>query len=107
MPLFRSLLVLEKNEATATVSPNPNPSCCTILYKTYRKGKNGKNRTEEKEDLQSNAGWKMGFCSEDNNSVESGENENTEGKNGKRAVNGLAVNYYVNKAFAFWRAVAE
>lgn len=31
----------------------------------------------------------------------------TEGKNGKRAVNGLAVNYYVNKAFAFWRAVAE
>lgn len=48
----------------------------------------------------------MGFCSEDN-SLKSEENKNTEGKNGKRAVNGLAVNYYVNKAFAFWRAVAE
>lgn len=107
MPIFRSLLVLEKNKATATVSPNPNPSCCIILYKTYRKGKNGKDRTEEKEDLQSNAGWKMGFCSKDNTSAKSEENENTEGKNGKRAVNGLAVNYYVNKAFAFWRAVAE
>lgn len=106
VPIFRSLLVLEKNTATATVNPNPNPSCCTIVCKTQRKGKNGKDRTEEKEDLQSNAGWKMGFCSEDN-SVESEENENTKGRNGKRAVNGLAVNYYVNKAFAFWRAVAE
>lgn len=61
VPIIRNLLVLEKN--------NPNPSCCTILYKTYRRGKNGRNRMEEKEDLQSNAGWKMGFCSQDNNSV--------------------------------------
>lgn len=49
----------------------------------------------------------MGFYSEDD--LERVMKMKTQkGKNGKKAVKELAVNfYYLNKDFAFWRAVAE
>lgn len=87
-----------------TVTHNPDPPCCTVLY---RKDKEGTNGMVEKEHLQSKHRVENGFLFW-RRLGESDENENTGSKNGKDAVNELAVIFsYVNKAFAFWRAAAE